>query len=119
MSVAIFLSSVKVSEGSHSTSSGCVSSNCFDGPVISSLSCASSGGCSLSLLEMEVGFSTHSGDSVRMSMFLTRCWGTSCLYKSESVGKECLLSYHFLPKNKDNKYKTFNTIKNKLFTHLV
>ena len=85
MSVSVLLSSVNVSEGSHSTSSGSVSSNGFCGPTVSSLLGATSKGCGLSLLQMEVGFSTDSTDSVGVSMFFTSCWSSSCLKKHGQI----------------------------------
>ena len=81
MSVSVLLSSVNVSEMSHSTGSSGVSTDSFGGPGVSSLGGSSSNGSGLSLLKMEVGLSSHSRDGVRVAMFLTSCWGSSRLFK--------------------------------------
>ena len=83
LSPPVLLLSVDVSEVSHSTGSGGVSSESLGGPVISSLLgvlTTSTLGV-LSLLEMEVGSSGISRKSMGMSMLQTSCWGTSSLYQ--------------------------------------
>ena len=77
VSVSVLLSSVDVSEMSHSTGTSGVSSDGLGGPSVSSLGGTATEGSGLLLLEMEVGFSTNSGDSVRVSVSFTSGWGTS------------------------------------------
>lgn len=78
-SVSVLLLSLNVSEGSHSTGAGSVSSDVLDGPVVSSLlGVETTAGLGiLSLLEMEVGSSRVSGDGVRMAILFTVGWSTS------------------------------------------
>ena len=83
LSVSVLLSSVHVSQVSKSTSARGVSSDGLHGPGVSSLGCTSSGGGSLSLLEMEVGLATHSTDGVRVGVLLTSCWGSPGLSKCQ------------------------------------
>jgi hypothetical protein len=87
-SPAILLFSGDVSESSHSTGSGGISSKSLGRPIISSLLGVetTTGLGVLSLLEMEVRSSSESGDSMRMSMLQTCCWGTSCLNESQIPG---------------------------------
>ena len=92
VSVSVFLSSVDMSEMSHSSGSGGVSTDGFDGPAISSLSGSTSEGGTLLLLEMEVRFSTDSANSVRVTMLLTSCWGSPCLTRTMSK-KLCYLPF--------------------------
>ena len=54
VSVSVLLASLDVSEGSHSSGTGSVSTNGFDRPGVSSLGGSSSERSGLSLLEMEV-----------------------------------------------------------------
>ena len=77
MSVTVLLSSVDVSEMSHSSSSSGVSADGFLGPVVSSLGGSTSERGGLLLLKMEVGLATNSGDGVGVSVLLTSSWGTS------------------------------------------
>jgi len=81
MSVSVLLSSVDVSEASHSAGSSGVSADGFDGPGVSSLSGSTSDGGRLSLLKVEVGLARHSRDGVRVGMLLTSCWSSSSLHK--------------------------------------
>ena len=78
VSVSVLLSSGNSLEMSHSSGSGSVSSDGFDGPTVSSLGGSSTGGSGLSLLEMEVRFSTNSTDSVRVAVLFTSGWSSSC-----------------------------------------
>ena len=85
MSVTVLLSSLDMLEGSHSSSSGSVSSDGFGGPHVSSLcgttSTSSFNGRVSLLLEMEVGLSSNSTDSVGVAILLTSCGRSSRLYK--------------------------------------
>tara|TARA_B110001450_G_scaffold133980_1_gene125819 strand:+ start:390 stop:638 length:249 start_codon:yes stop_codon:yes gene_type:complete len=78
-SPAVLLSSVDVSEVSHSSGTGGVSSESLGRPVISSLLGVETTSTLsiLSLLEMEVGSSGVSRKSMGMSMLQTSCWGSS------------------------------------------
>ena len=82
-SPAILHLSGDVSERSHSTGSGGVSSQSFSGPIISSLLGVETTTTLsvLSLLEMEVGSSGISRKSMGVSMLQTSCWGTSSLHQ--------------------------------------
>ena len=82
-SPAVLLSSVDVSEVSHSSSSCGISSESLGRPIISSLLGVETTTTLsvLSLLEMEVGSSGISRKSMGVSMLQTSCWGTSSLYQ--------------------------------------
>ena len=79
VSVTILLSSLDMSEMSHSAGSSGVSADGLGGPGVSSLGGTSSDESRSSLLEVEVALSSDSGDGVRVCMLLTSCWGSSRL----------------------------------------
>ena len=80
-SVSVLLLSGDVLDGSASTGSGSGSSDLLGGPIVSSLlGVETTAGLGiLSLLEMEVGSTSVSGDGVRMAILLSVGWGSSRL----------------------------------------
>ena len=79
VSVTVLLSSVDMSQVSQSASACGVSSNGFLGPVVSSLGSATSQRSGLLLLKVEIGLATDSAQGMRVGVFLTSRWGSSCL----------------------------------------
>ena len=79
MSVSVLLSSVDVSQVSHSAGAGGVSADGLGGPGVSPLGGTTTDGSGLSLLKVEVGLSGDSRDRVRVSVLFTSCWSSSRL----------------------------------------